>query len=78
MANDYPFEEIVQAVDDHAAKGHLCFQKFTCEQCGNRMGMDEANVLYKLGTCDKCGHTTDIEKNGCNYMLMIGLGRKTA
>lgn len=33
--------------------------------------MEEPNILYKAGTCDKCGHVTDIEKQGCNYMLHI-------
>lgn len=31
--------------------------------------MEEPNVLYKTGTCCQCGHLTDIEKQGCNYML---------
>ena len=71
MAKDYPFDEIVAAVKSHAAKGCFCYQKFTCGKCGNRLTMEEANVLYTKGTCDKCGHETDIKAAGCNYMLHI-------
>ena len=78
MANDYPFQEIVAAVDKLAAKGALCYQKFTCEKCGERLTMDEPNVLYKTGTCDKCGHVTNIEKNGCNYQVMFSVARKAS
>lgn len=39
--------------------------------------MDEPNVLYKSGSCDKCGHITDIEKQGCNYLMHIEGADKT-
>jgi len=69
MPNDYPFYEIAVAVKEYAEKGFSCYQKFTCSACGQRLTMEEPNVLYKEGHCDKCGHITNIEKQGCNYML---------
>lgn len=70
MAKDYPFNEIKAAVEDLSAKGWECYQKFTCERCGQRLTMDEPNTLYKTGSCDQCGHITNIAKNGCNYLLV--------
>jgi hypothetical protein len=31
--------------------------------------METPNVVHKTGTCDQCGAVTDIEKQGCNYLL---------
>lgn len=67
--SDYPFDEIVEAVERHAQNGFNCYQKFTCEKCGERLTMDIPNMLFERGTCDKCGHISDIRKNGCNYLL---------
>jgi hypothetical protein len=33
--------------------------------------METPNVFHKTGSCDQCGHITDIEKQGCNYLLEI-------
>jgi hypothetical protein len=68
---DHPFEEIAKAIQEHAAHGRMCYQKFTCSGCGRRLSMEEPNVLYKTGHCDGCGAVTDIEKQGCNYMLHV-------
>lgn len=68
--NNYPFNEIAKAVERLAGLGWDCFQKFSCAKCGQRLTMDEPNVLYKTGTCDKCGHVTNIENDGCNYLLV--------
>ena len=70
MPNDYPLKEIAAAIEQHARNGSQCFQKFTCTNCGERLTMDSPNVIYKTGTCDKCGHTTNIERTGCNYLLI--------
>jgi acetone carboxylase gamma subunit len=66
---DYPFSEIAKSVKREADLGHLCYQKFTCAGCGQRLTMEAPNVLYRTGTCDKCGHVTDIEAQGCNFMI---------
>lgn len=68
---DYPFDEIAAAVKEHAHSGRYCYQKFSCAKCGNRLTMEQANVLYTKGTCDSCGHVTDIRAQGCNYILHI-------
>jgi hypothetical protein len=67
--NDHPFEVIAEAVKAHALAGRECFQKFTCAKCGQRLTMEDPNVLYTKGHCDKCGHMTDIKAQGCNYLL---------
>lgn len=70
MAEDFPLDEIAQAVQEHIDNGCLIFQKFTCAGCGQRLVIDIPNRLYTSGNCDKCGHVTDIQKQGCNYMLI--------
>lgn len=70
---DYPFAEIADAIPELIAKGFRVHQKFTCDACGQRLTMDEPNKLFKTGTCDKCWHITDIEKRGCNYLLLASL-----
>jgi hypothetical protein len=67
---DYPFEQVCASVDELAAEGHRCYQKFTCGKCGERLGMDRPNVMYTSGSCDKCGYVTNIKERGCNYMLI--------
>jgi DNA-directed RNA polymerase subunit RPC12/RpoP len=69
VPKDHPFAEIAAAMEKHASKGHMCYQKYTCAGCGQRLGMNEPNVLYRTGKCDHCGHVTDIEAQGCNYLL---------
>lgn len=73
MADDYPFDEVVAAVtrlrrDRPEAE---CYQKFTCAGCGNRLTIDEPYRFYTQGTCDKCDAVTDIEKQGCNYLIVM-------
>ena len=71
--NDYPFDQITKSVMDQLQENPRLrfFQKFTCEKCGNRLMMSEPNKFYRAGDCDKCHHVTDIEKRGCNYMMLM-------
>lgn len=78
MANDYPFNEVAMAVDQLAAKGWDCYQKFTCRGCGRRLTMDEPNILYTTGKCEDCGYVTDIKAHGCNYLLIASLPSEKA
>jgi len=71
-ANNFPFYNVVHEAFLLSKKGWKVFQKFTCEKCGQRLTMDIPNKFWKEGTCDQCGHLTNIEKNGCNYMLLGG------
>jgi hypothetical protein len=75
MAPDFPFDEISKACEKIISQGHTIHQKFTCSGCKSRLTIDEPNVLYTTGTCDKCETVTDIQKQGCNYMVIISSGR---
>jgi len=69
---DYPFDEIVSSVakllEDPRNAIH---QKFTCSNCGARQTMATPNKLFTKGTCEQCDAITDIQAQGCNYMLLI-------
>jgi hypothetical protein len=69
---DHPFEEVVASAIATMQEGANVYQKYTCSGCGNRLGMEEPNKFYTLGTCDKCDAVTDIRKRGCNFMAVWG------
>jgi hypothetical protein len=69
---NHPFYEVAAQADLQISLGHLVFQKFTCAYCGARQGIEEPNKFYKTATCEECGKLTNIEKDGCNFMLLIG------
>lgn len=70
---DGPLMAIVAEVEKHAAAGRLCFQKFTCAGCGQRLTIEEPNRFYTEGTCDRCGALTNIVERGCGYVLIQAL-----
>jgi hypothetical protein len=70
--SDHPLSEIIKSVNEVIAKGGVTFQKFTCQGCGNRLTIEEPNKFYTSGTCDNCGTLTDIEKHGCNFVVIYG------
>lgn len=72
--NDYPLSVIAESMTKQIRRGAVCFQKFTCAGCGNRLTQEVPNVLYTKGTCDNCDTITDIEKQGCNFMFILGVG----
>jgi len=65
----HPFNECVTAAEEFMNRGHRIFQQFNCAACGAKQTMDIPNVFYRTGKCEECGHVTNIEKDGCNYML---------
>lgn len=69
--NDFPFKDVVAECDRHIARGATIYQKFTCTGCGQRLTIETPNTLYATGACDRCPTITDIEKQGCNYMLVL-------
>jgi len=71
---DYPFEEICEAVDELAKEGVLCFQKWTCDKCGERIMAETPNYFTVMGHCERCNHITDIATKGCNYLAMMQIG----
>lgn len=69
--NDYPISEILEAINNLPPNSSF-YQKFTCSSCGVRNTMEQPNTLYAKGICEDCGKETNIEKQGCNYMLILG------
>jgi hypothetical protein len=67
--NDYPLEECKRAAKELNRKGLFVYQKFTCSGCGRRLTMDVANTFFTEGSCDNCPTVTNIERQGCNYMV---------
>jgi hypothetical protein len=65
----YPFYECVEAIEPMLNRGANIFQQFNCAKCGTKQTMADKNIFYKRGKCEECGAVTDIEKDGCNYML---------
>lgn len=70
-APDYPFYDVLAEAERLFKKGHDVYQKFTCSHCGNRLTIDVPNSFHKEGHCDSCGHMTNIEAQGCNYMVVM-------
>jgi hypothetical protein len=68
--SDHPFDECAAAALDLVEHGVTIFQKFTCDKCGSRQGIEDPNVFYTTGKCEECGHITDIRARGCNYLAM--------
>ena len=64
---DIPIEKARRDALELNAKGINTYQKFTCEKCGNRLTMDDANIFYDNGRCDACGHVGPITH--CGYMV---------
>jgi len=64
---DIPIAEARRQALELNAKGINCYQKFTCEKCGNRLTMDDANIFHDNGRCDACGHVSPITH--CGYMV---------
>jgi hypothetical protein len=69
-----PFEQAVEGAIEWIAQGATVHQRFACEACGNdTLGIEKPNVFYTSGSCDLCGHVTDLQKTGCNYLVMAKL-----
>lgn len=68
---DFDFDQIIKRASELIEAGCTVHQKFTCQQCGNRLTMETPNKFYKEGTCDRCGYTSNIEESGCNYLVVM-------
>ena len=69
---DFPFYECAAAAEKLVTEGGgkvNIHQKFSCSKCGARQTMEEPNKFFKTGRCEECGHMTNIEKQGCNYLV---------
>jgi hypothetical protein len=67
----YPFYECVDYAETLLSRGSTVWQQFNCSSCGTKQTVPDKNVFYKHGKCEECGVETDIEKDGCNYMMII-------
>jgi hypothetical protein len=69
--NNYPIAKCAKELDrlmrEHPTA--VFYQKWTCEKCGDRVTGETPNKLFTEGKHDDCGHTTDLRKRGCNYMV---------
>jgi hypothetical protein len=68
----HPFYDIVKQATEVMRNGGTVFQQFNCANCGAKQTMDDPNVFHKTGRCEECEAITDIEKDGCNFMVMFG------
>lgn len=66
---DFPFEEVASAAEKLATDGFYVHQKWTCDHCGSRQTMPDANVFYRAGICEECKKETNIAERGCNYLV---------
>ena len=71
MYNDYPIEECAAACKKIIARGGTVYQKWTCENCGDRVTGNEPDKLFTHGHHEDCGHVTDIRKKGCSYIAIL-------
>jgi hypothetical protein len=71
--NLYPFDEVAAAADERIQAGATVYQQFNCAGCGAKQTIDTPNTFHTLGTCEECGHTSDLVRDGCNYMLTWGV-----
>ena len=67
----YPLYEIVVQANEQAIQGHETYQKFQCERCGLEQHMEHPNVFHTAGKCEHCEYITDLQKTGCNYLLVM-------
>lgn len=73
---DYPITECREtfaAIKAKLGDRAKCFQKFTCVGCGERVTIDQPNVFLSAARCLSCGELTNIELQGCNYVLAVRL-----
>jgi hypothetical protein len=69
---DYPVRECMKSALPLIKSGATIHQKFTCAACGSRQTVAEANQFFASGKCEECGHITNIERQGCNYLVIFG------
>jgi hypothetical protein len=65
----HPFYEVAAAAGNQIKRGSWVWQQFICARCAAKQTMEIKNMFFKAGKCEVCGHITDIEKDGCNYMM---------
>lgn len=74
---DFPLTVIGASCEKIIANGGFILQKWTCEACGERVTAQNINALCHHGHCQHCNHVTDLDKRGCNFMLLQPSGSMT-
>jgi DNA-directed RNA polymerase subunit RPC12/RpoP len=69
---DHPLHECVSTAAPLILSGATIHQKYTCSACGSRQTIAEANRFFTRGKCEECSHITNIEAQGCNYLVIFG------
>lgn len=69
----HPLSEVLPQVNEWIARGATIYQQFNCAHCAAKQTMAEPNRIYSRGLCEECGGETDIEKDGCNYLVAVGI-----
>lgn len=72
----HPFYDCVKNTAELIDRGIDIQQQFICAHCGVKQTMDTPNRMFTSGKCEECGKLTDIVKDGCNYMAVIGVSAK--
>lgn len=72
----HPFYKVQLNFEQKVSEGALCFQQWTCDACGAKQTMDQANGWYLEGGCENCGWATDLRLKGCNFLLLQGVNAK--
>jgi hypothetical protein len=70
--SDHPLHECARTAAPLIESGATVHQKFTCENCGSRQTVAEANQFFTSGKCEECNHITNIVETGCNYIVIFG------
>jgi hypothetical protein len=68
--HNYPIETCAKTLHEIMQPGMTFYQKWTCEKCGDRVTGNTPNKLFTSGHHEDCGHTTDLTRRGCNYVIM--------
>lgn len=67
-----PFDEVSANAYAKSKQGFFIYQQWLCAHCKTKQTMPDANVFYTRGICEECKQETDIKKDGCNFMAVIG------
>lgn len=79
--NDYPVDVIVESMTRQVKRGAVTFMKWTCAGCGERVTANEPDKVYLTAQHEErsdgssCGAITDVQKQGCNFMFVLKVGR---
>jgi hypothetical protein len=69
----YPFHTALMGALEKTRYGTegTFFQQFNCCACGTKQTMETPNRFHLKGICQECKTETNIEKDGCNYMIVL-------